>query len=87
MKTLTTPLGEDYQAERITKGTDFIIGYNGDMEVFRCTGISDFAGYSISDGTWDDPKMTLDQILANQEQARKILDATQSAVNLFLDIY
>lgn len=85
MKTLKTPLG-DMQAERITKGPDYIIGYVGDSEVFSFRGVTDFSGYSIVEGGWDDPKVSLEQIRINQEEARKILDATQSAVNILLDL-
>lgn len=86
MKKITTPLGE-MEAERISKGPDYIVGYIGDSEVFSFRGVTDFAGYSIAEGgEWDDPQMSMEEILVKQQEARKILDSMQPAINLLLDM-
>ncbi len=51
--------GESYEAKKIVKTSDSIIGYNGDTEVFVFRGIKDWSQYQLADGQeWDiDEKM------------------------------
>lgn len=49
MKQLTFN-GEIYEAERIVKQADSIIGYNGNDEVFSFKGISDFSQFQLGLG-------------------------------------
>lgn len=49
MKTLTVN-GREFEAERIVKTNDNIIGYNGDNVVFKFSGISDFSGFELEEG-------------------------------------
>lgn len=52
-------MDETYEAERIVKTSDSIIGYIGDNEVFSMRGISDFSGFELLDGAeWDMPTPT-----------------------------
>lgn len=61
MKTLTF-LSEDYEAERIVKTENSIIGYIGKDEVFSFRGISDFSVFEI-DGKWDEPEPSVEDTL------------------------
>lgn len=46
--------GEIYEAERIIKTTNSIVGYNGETEVFSFRGIKDWSQYQLADGQeWD----------------------------------
>lgn len=47
--------GEGFEAERIVKTADSIIGYNGQAEVFAFRGITDFSLFVI-DGEYDQPQ-------------------------------
>lgn len=42
--------GEIFKSERICKGSNYIVGYTGDIEVFSFTGISDFSLFQLLDG-------------------------------------
>lgn len=47
-------LGQTFEAERIVKTADSIIGYNGDAKVFAFRGIKDWSQYQLADGQeWD----------------------------------
>lgn len=46
--------GEIYEAERIIKTTNSIVGYNGETEVFSFRGIKDWSQYRLAEGQqWD----------------------------------
>jgi hypothetical protein len=74
---------ETYEAERIVKTSDSIIGYNGDNEVFSMRGISDFSGFELLDGAeWDMLEQKEDNTeknitIAMQETARNELSYLQ----------
>lgn len=59
----------EYQAERIFKSSDSIIGYNGDVIVFKFSGVSDFSGFELAEGQeFDEPEITFEQqITANTD--------------------
>lgn len=45
---------EVYEAERIVKTKDSVIGYNGNIMVFAFRGIKDWSQYQLADGQeWD----------------------------------
>ncbi|MNH83812.1 hypothetical protein D3C73_362160 [compost metagenome] len=46
--------GQKYEAEKIVKYSDSIVGYSAGTEVFAFRGVSDFSLFSIS-GSYDDP--------------------------------
>jgi len=53
MKKLYTD-NEIYQAEKIVKTNDSIIGYNGNQKVFAFKGINDFSKFQLDEGQeWD----------------------------------
>ena len=53
MKRLSA-FGEIYEAKKIVKTADSIIGYNGDTEVFAFRGIKDWSEYQLEEGqNWD----------------------------------
>lgn len=66
MKTLSCN-GKNFQAEKIVKTSDSIIGYNGNSEVFVFRGISDFSQFQLEEGqTFDlDEKEQLEMTIAN----------------------
>lgn len=75
MKTLTVS-GETYEAERIVKTTNSIIGYNGETEVFAFRGINDFNAFELEEGKeWDTDPYT-DIQLALVELADLILEGS-----------
>lgn len=62
-RTVRTSRYATHQAEIITKGTDFIIGYINNQEVFSFSGISNFEGYHLAEGEeWDTPLLTQEEI-------------------------
>lgn len=61
MSTLTF-LSEDYEAERIVKTSDSIIGYIGNSEVFSFRGVTDFSLFQIN-GEWDEPEPSTEDTL------------------------
>lgn len=42
--------GEEFEAKRIVKTSDSIIGYNGDIVVFKFSGVTDFSGFTLAEG-------------------------------------
>lgn len=61
-------LGVEYEAERIVKDMDSIIGYTGTEKVFGFDGVSDFSLFELADGqTFDAAEMTIEQKLAQQD--------------------
>lgn len=83
MKTLTF-LGETFTAERIEKGTDSIIGYNGSEEVFGFRGVTDFTPYEI-DGEWDEPRQTPEAMLYEISELKKRIAATEKTALAMMD--
>ncbi|WP_419890730.1 hypothetical protein [Paenibacillus xylanexedens] len=59
MRTLTA-LGEQFEAKRIVKTVDSIIGYSDQTEVFAFRGVSDFSTFEI-DGEYDEPTPDISQ--------------------------
>ena len=57
MKTLRI-MGEPYDAEKIVKGNNYIIGYNGNVEEFKISGISDFTDFRLDNGAYYDNEET-----------------------------
>lgn len=46
--------GEQYQAEKIIKTSDSIVGYNGNSEVFAFRVVNDFSLFVLEEGQeWD----------------------------------
>jgi len=46
--------GETYQAEKIVKTQNSIIGYNNNQEIFAFRDINDFSAFQLSEGQeWD----------------------------------
>lgn len=46
--------GETYQAEKIVKTQNSIIGYNNNQEIFAFRGINDFSAFQLLEGQeWD----------------------------------
>lgn len=53
MKRLSA-LGEIYEAQKIVKTTNSIVGYNGDTVVFAFRGINDWSQFQLEEGQeWD----------------------------------
>lgn len=72
-------LNEIYEAERIVKSANSVIGYIGDTEVFAMRGISDFSDYNLLEGaTYDAPHVN--PSLA--ELIQKDLDNKEAIVSL-----
>lgn len=63
--------GETYQAKKIVKTQNSIIGYNNNQEIFAFRGINDFSAFQLSEGQeWDiDPEAEKDQRIADLEFA------------------
>lgn len=50
---------QDFEAERIVKFADSIIGFTSNVEVFAFRGISDFKGFALlNDAEFDMPEPT-----------------------------
>lgn len=66
---------EQYQAEKIIKTANSIIGYNGDRETFAFRGINDFSQFQLTEGQeWDIDELTdLKQQLATTQEALDFL--------------
>lgn len=52
--------GETFEAQRIVKTADSIVGYNDQTEVFAFRGVSDFTAFDI-DGEYDEPTPDISQ--------------------------
>lgn len=64
-----------HEAEVIIKGTDYIIGYTSDEEVFSIKGIVDFTGYLLLDNAeWDPAPMS------SEEMEKRIEVLTQKMI-------
>jgi hypothetical protein len=72
VKKLHTTLGI-FEADKIFKGNNYIIGMSLGQEIFSFRGITDFTGYHIEDGQWD---AEINEI----EELRKLLYETQEAL-------
>lgn len=83
MKTLTLN-GKTYSADRIVKHEDSVIGYTGNDEVFRFSGISDFSGYEL-DSEWDPAVQTPEEMLDELKQLRKRVGDAEQAVFAMAD--
>lgn len=62
-------LNEIYEAEKIIKKGDSIIGYNGDSEDFTFKGITNWSLFSIEGGFDPDPEQEKEQHIADIEAA------------------
>lgn len=61
-------LDEVYEAERIVKTDDSIIGYSRQLEVFSFRGVSDFSLFILAEGQeFDEAEPTTEEKLANLE--------------------
>lgn len=80
MRTLTV-LGEQFEAERVVKTTDSIIGYNGQAEVFAFRGISDFSAFEI-DGGYDEPVPDILDEVDGLKRKLATAEAETAALNL-----
>lgn len=68
--------GEEWQAEKIIKSADSIIGKNDSKEVFSFRGINDFSLFSLEEGhDWDVDELT---------QIKQQLEVTQEALDFIL---
>lgn len=74
MKTLLVA-GEEFQAEKIIKTQDSIIGKNGDAVVFAFKGINDFSQFQLLNGVEFDPDPE-----AEKEQRIADLEAAMAAI-------
>lgn len=67
----------EFQAERIVKTSDSIVGYSGNSEIFAFRGISDFSLFSLGENQeWDIneiEKLRIDQAQANAELVQLIM--------------
>ncbi|KYG91497.1 hypothetical protein A0U40_00685 [[Bacillus] sp. KCTC 13219] len=67
---------ETYEAERIVKNADSIVGYVSNNVVFEFRGILDFEGFTLADGqAFDEQGITLEQL----EQENKLLKLQNQA--------
>lgn len=77
---------EEFQAERIVKGEDYIVGYDLDKnELFAFRGITDFTPFSLKNNAeWDlpDPKPRIPKIVDNLDEGGRddVLSAEQGKV-------
>lgn len=88
MKTLVFNNAE-FQAERIIKTSDSIIGYSDNSEVFAFRGISDFSLLKVLDEnnvetSFDNQLLTLEEQLAEKDAQMLELKAQQMATNKLL---
>lgn len=66
--------GQIFESERIIKTNDSIIGYNGDVVVFKFSGISDFSGFTLADGQmFDEPIISDAERITELEQIINML--------------
>ncbi|WP_427137214.1 hypothetical protein [Psychrobacillus psychrodurans] len=42
--------GKWYEAEKIFKGSDYIFGFDDDLEIFKFRGVKDFSLFKLSEG-------------------------------------
>lgn len=75
MKTLIFT-NHEYEAERIVKTDDSIVGYTDDIVVFKFSGISDFNGFVLADEQeFDEPPFSeIEQLKAQNLELRETLD-------------
>ncbi|WP_434750266.1 hypothetical protein [Paenibacillus amylolyticus] len=73
--------GETFEAERIVKTADSIIGYNGDMEVFAFRWVSDFSAFEI-DGDYDEPTPDISDEVDGLKRKLTTAEAETAALNL-----
>lgn len=67
---------DEFKAERIVKTSDSLIGYNGDVVVFKFSGVSDFNAFTLTDGREFD--------LAEQSAEEKLrLEMARSNAEMF----
>lgn len=76
MKLYFDSMEEPYYCTKAIKGTDFIILYNGDIEVGSFIGISDFSGYRLEGGEYSSPEPT------PEERTQSIIDYNLMMGNL-----
>lgn len=67
---------EEYEAERIVKGSDFIKGFNGDNVVFEFRGIQDFSVFELLEGFYEE----------YVDEKQKIAELEQQNAELLLDL-
>lgn len=60
---------ESFECTKAVKGPDYVVLYDSDREIVRCSGITDFSGYSIEGGEWSLPEPTAEERLAALESA------------------
>lgn len=61
--------GTTYEAERIVRGPDYIVGLVGELEVFVFRGISDFEYFELIIGEWDDPETDIKDTITSLQAA------------------
>lgn len=65
---------EEYEAKRIVKSSDSIVGYYGKSELFAFRGISDFSLFTLAEGQeFDAPEPSETELLKEQVQMQQEL--------------
>lgn len=67
---------DEFEAERIIKGFDFIRGLNGDTVVFEFRGIQDFSVFELLEGEYEE----------YVDEKQKIAELEQQNAELLLDL-
>lgn len=62
-----TIFGIDYECTKAVKGPDFVRLYQDDTVILSCLGVTDFSGYTLTDGEWSDPDPDLSVIATGAE--------------------
>lgn len=69
--------GEEYQAEKIIKGTDYIIGKDiNDKELFSFNGVSDFSLFTLKDNAeFDIEENLIDKLILDNISMQMQIDS------------
>lgn len=59
--------GQEYEAERIIKNVDSLIGYSSNVIVFEFRGVTDFSFFRLEGGAGFDTEPTQDDFLLDME--------------------
>lgn len=74
-------LNETFEAEKIVKTNDSVIGYNGQNEVFAFRGVSDFSLFKLAEGQeFDTSEISDKERIAQLEQENRLLKAQNNVL-------
>lgn len=82
-------LGDELQAEKVTKSENEIVGYIDGIVVFRFKGIRDFSKFDL-DGEWDEDSDSVEsqlrKIKEENDELKRRLSGNEDAVLSLIDM-